>query len=230
MKDSEIFPWRYGRRLSLLSRPILQLDTDPDPSLMVSPTLLRIGFAHVLSGAYHGSLRPEFFHTDALAKRWREKAQEGHTFTAQVAASLKESGWETRENLGLTELLQRKLPKDFGDVDVLAWRSDSPTVLVIECKDLAERRNYSEIAAQLSDYQGQLKRGKEDKLLKHLNRVTLLANEGPAVSKFTGVSAPELSSCLVVSGLVPMQFAKIPTLSSTFVGSVEELMVRHGKP
>jgi len=129
-----------------------------------------------------------------------------------------------RENLKLPELLNRKLEKDYGDIDVLAWNDARREVLVIECKDLSFARNYSEIAAMLASYQGVEVNGEPDKLRKHLNRVGMLEGELDKVAEFTGVGEPILVSCLVCSGVVPMQYSKISTLESTRVGSVEEVL------
>lgn len=225
-KTAEILPWRFGRRLSLISQPIVQLDLGSNPRLLVSPSLVRGGFAHLVSAAYEGTFRDDFFKSDALRK-WRQKVQEGHSFNAEVAIALRTAGWEVRENIALPELLHRKLDADYGDVDVLAWRRDSPTVLVVECKDLKSCRSYSEIAAQLSDYKGEFKRGEKDKLLKHLTRFELIRKEPEVVARLTGSVTMQVKSCLVASDLVPMSFSKMPALAGTFVGDVETLIEHH---
>jgi hypothetical protein len=85
-------------------------------------------------------------------------------------------------------------------------------------------RNYSEIAALLSDYQGVAVEGKADKLKKHLNRVALLQDNRIQLQRFTGVQEPLLVSCLVCSGVVPMQYAKIEALTNTHVGGIPDLL------
>jgi hypothetical protein len=155
---------------------------------------------------------------------WLGKAREGYTFNAEVARTLSKTGWQVRENIGLPELLNRKLDRDFGDVDVLAWHSDRNEVLIIECKDLALARNYSEIAALLSDYEGVESDGKADKLRKHLNRVAVLQNNGESIKRFTGISEPRLVSWLVFRGVVPMQYAKIDALAGTNVGGIKDIL------
>jgi len=155
---------------------------------------------------------------------WWGKASEGHSFNAEVARALSNSGWQVRENVGLPELLNRKIERDFGDVDVLAWRPDRKEVLIIECKDLSLARNYSAIASLLSDYQGVEVEGKADKLRKHLNRVALLQDNRIQLQRFTGVQEPLPVSCLVCSGVVPMQYAKIEALANTHVGGISDIL------
>ncbi len=125
---------------------------------------------------------------------------------------------------GLPELLNRNMKRDWGDIDVLAWRSDRNQVLVIECKDLSQARNYSEIAALLSDYQGVEVDGDADRLKKHLNRVSLLQENQEQLQRVTNIQRPQIVSCLVCSGVVPMQYAKIDALADTHVGSIEKIL------
>ncbi|HEK2707475.1 TPA: hypothetical protein ACNH47_005843 [Pseudomonas aeruginosa] len=223
-KGRDILPWRFGRRLSVVTRPILQIDLADDPIFVITPSLLRTGFFYVLRGAHSGTLDQEFFASPEMRDAWWGKANEGHTFNAEVAEKLRAAGWHTEENIEMSAILKRKLERDYGDVDVLAWRDGSDEVLVIECKDLTFRRNYSEIAALLSDYQGERKNGKPDKLLRHLNRVDRLRQGLPELGRHTRIEAPTIKSCLVVGGLVPMQFASIPALQGTFVGDAETLL------
>lgn len=206
------------------------MDSADDPLYLVSPTLVRSGFFYVLSGARAGTLDQEFFTSPEMRDAWWGQANEGHTFNAEVAEQLRASGWHAQENVELPAVLQRKMERDYGDVDVLAWRDGINQLLVIECKDLSFRRNYSEIAALLSDYRGELKNGKPDKLRRHLSRVERLQQDLPALSRHTGVQSPQIESCLIVGGLVPMQFAVMPALQGTFVGDVETLLAKFADP
>ncbi len=220
----DIYPWRFGRRLSFVTRPILKVDDSDDPLLIIAPASLRNGFAYVFDGAYNGRLEQAFFHSKEMRNTWWGKASEGHTFNAEVAKELSEKGWQVRENVGMPELLNRKIEQDYGDVDVLAWRTDREEVLVVECKDLSLARNYSEIAALLSDYQGAESEGEPDKLRRHLNRVEFLQDNCDQLQHFTGVQGPRIVSCLVFSGVVPMQYAKIDALANTHVGGIPNIL------
>ncbi len=220
----DIYPWRFGRRLSFVTRPILKVDDSNDPLLLIAPNALRKGFVYVVDGAYHGRFEQAFFHSKEMRDTWWGKAHEGHTFNAEVAKALSDAGWKVRANIGLPELLNRKTERDWGDIDVLAWRSDRKEVLIIECKDLSFARNYSEIAALLSDYQGLEVEGEADKLRKHLNRVALLQDNRGQLQRFTGVQEPRVVSCLVCSGVVPMQYAKIDALANTHVGGIPDIL------
>ena len=225
-ENKDIYPWRFDRRLSLLTRPILKVDSNDDPFLMITPGGLLESFNYVFYGAYSGNLEQSFFQSDLMKNKWWGKAREGHTFNTSVAKTLSELNWQVRENIKIPEILKRKMDCDFGDIDVLAWRSDIKMVLVIECKDLAPARNYSEIAALLSEYQGKLIKGKPDKLLRHLNRVSLLEQNQDALQDITGVQEPQIVSCLVCSGIVPMQYATIDALANTRVGNIEDILAK----
>ena len=222
--EKDIYPWRFARRLSFVTRPILQVDNSDNPLLVIAPAALRKGFFYVLGGAYYGRFRQSFFRTSRMKNIWKSKASEGHSFNTKVAQKLSDDGWHVRENIKLPEILNYRMEHDYGDVDVLAWRPDHNQVLVVECKDLSPARTYSEIAALLSEYQGVDVDGKPDKMKKHLNRVSLLRENEEQLQRFTNIQDLQIVSCLVCSGIVPMQYAKIDTLVGTHVGAIEEVL------
>ena len=220
----DIYPWRFGRRLSFVVRPIVQLDDADDPLLLVPPYSLRKGFAYLFDGTYSGSLDQTFFQTPEMRNDWWGAANEGHQFAASVEEQLSENGWQVEGNVPLTKILSRKLDIDYGDVDVLAWREDRPDVLIVECKSLQSARNYSEIAAMLSEYQGKTTDGKRDKLKRHLDRVDLLLKNQAELGRYIKKDDVEVVSCLCCNGTVPMQYSKIESLKKTCVGSIKELI------
>ena len=224
----DIYPWRFGRRLSFMTRPILRLDDSENPLLMIAPGSLSSSIVYVFEGARLGRLDRSFFKTTGMRDSWLGKAREGHTFNSKVASEFSDAGWNARENLGLPELLSRPLERDWGDIDVLAWKGGRSEVLAIESKDLAPARNLSEIASLLSEYQGTESQGRPDKLRKHLNRVALLDANLECVQRFTGVPDPRIVSCLVCSSVVPMQYASIEALAGTRVGTLEEVLALLG--
>jgi len=222
--NKDIYPWRYGRRLSFAARPILTVNECDDAILIIAPNALRSGFAYVVDGAYNSCLEQSFFRTKEMRNIWWGKAGEGHSFNAEVASRLCEAGWQIRQNIGIPEILNHKTDRDFGDIDVLAWRPDRNEILGVECKDLSLARNYSEIAALLSDYQGSEISGKPDSLKKHLIRISILKENTDKLRRMTGVQEPMVVSCLVFSGIVPMQYAKIEALAETHIGSTKDIL------
>lgn len=221
----EIYPWRFGRQLSLVARPILQIDDNKDPNLIVAPNTLRQSLIYLIDGAYSGRLDQNFFTTPEMKNEWMGKASEGHTHTRDVAKQLENAGWKVCVEIKLPKILNMKLSEDFGDIDVLAWKMDRDEILIIECKDLSLARNYTEAAHMLSEFQGRVnQKGEADRLKKHLERFELLSKNKAKLAQFCGIASPKLISALVCSGAVPMQYAKIDALEGSFVGAVDTLV------
>lgn len=130
-------------------------------------------------------------------------------FNSIVAERMQELGWQVDQEVKLTKLVTGKLDRDYGDVDVVAWRGKSGRVLVIECKDLQHRKTFGEVAEQLADFRGELNSaGKPDHLKRHLDRIAVLKKHQDAVSRTLKLSAPiQVEGHLVFKNHVPMQFA-----------------------
>jgi hypothetical protein len=110
----------------------------------------------------------------------------------------------------LTEILNDKLDRDYGDIDVLAWKDGR--VLAIECKDLELAMTSGEIARQLHEFRGNIRTSdaKPDRLKKHLVRVELLRQRSPDLKRFVCSSeAISIEAHLVFRGIVPMHFSDI---------------------
>ena len=118
-------------------------------------------------------------------------------------------GWQVEQEVRLTKLIRRALDRDYGDVDVLAWRSDSSRVMAMECKDLHYHKTIGEVAEQLSDFRGQIRRdGKPDHLKKHLDRVDMLNCHKTELARTLGLSGDiQVEGHLVFKNFVPMRFA-----------------------
>lgn len=207
----DIAPWRFRRRLSALRRPLLQLSTDDDPLLVVTPGLVREGFASTVSNYYSGTYPDR--HLGPAMRRYAGYARnrDGMAFNTKVAERLIELGWQTQPEVKLTKILKQSLDRDYGDVDVLAWSVDLKRILIIECKDLQFRKTYGEIAEQLSDFRGEQVNGKRDLLRKHLDRVVVLREHTAKVQKYLEMdSESSIESVVVFSNPVPMQFSNGP--------------------
>lgn len=203
-------PWRFRRRLSVLRRPLLQVDEETDPMVLVCPGLTREAFGYTLSNYYRGDYPDWQLGAAMLAWRGRSRAKLGLAFNAQVGAALKNLGWEVACEIKLTKLLRQPLDRNYGDIDVLAWNPAKGRILIIECKDVQYKKTPGEIAEQLSDFRGEMMgNGKPDLLKKHLDRVAVIQERASDACKFLGMPlGSRIESHLVFRNPVPMQFVQ----------------------
>lgn len=228
-KLNDIKPWKFGRKYAFLMRPIIRISSNRSyqTELIICPSAVERSLKYVVGQSYRGGFHRNFFPHPKRWDKWLNRVREGHSFTQRVAAELEQLGWSVLTNIKLTKLLRKNLGRNFGDIDVLAWRTNEPEVLIVECKDLASARNLTEIAYVLSQYQGTTVNGERDKLRKHLDRIDILTDHTSLVARFTQKDRAAIKSCLIFSSANPVYYASIPALEGTFVGTVEELIFKY---
>ncbi len=184
-KKTDLYPWRFRRRLSLISRPLVQLDNDPSPTYMISPGLLGESITLAVSRSFEAEIQPSDVRSTEM-KRWLadESSRKAHELVVEVAGVFSSVGFEVLIEKRLSELLGEKSDDKFGDVDVLAWKPNSKRVIAIECKNLQLAKTATEIAEQLSRFAGMVDRnGERDDLLKHIERCDALRARASALTK-----------------------------------------------
>lgn len=217
------YPWRFRRRLSLICRPIVQLPGAPR-RYVVAPGVVRDSAKKLIQYCFEGGLDAASFPQGKM-RSWIGAAENkrGHEFNRTVASRLKDLGWQVRSDIKLTEILNAKLDRDYGDIDVLAWREDR--MLAIECKDLELAMTIGEIARQVHEFRGEDgKNGKPDRLKKHMDRVAVLRSRISDVRRYT--KSPKNSgveTCLVFSNLVPMKFSDLASRLNVVVALLDTL-------
>ena len=207
-KKNDWQPWRFRRRYSLAMKPIVQIDTF-EKRLFISPQMIRDSFMNLLRNCYKAYLDEGHFQSKQMQKWVGEtRSKTGLEFNSLVAKRLQDLGFTTKEEVKLTEILNKKM-EDFGDVDVLAWDNKENIVYAIECKNLEFAKTEAEVAKQIYDFKGQINsHGKKDRLLKHVKRIELLKEDISGVAKFTklDIDKLEVKGLIIFSNLVPMVF------------------------
>ncbi len=207
-KVGDISPWRFKRRLSVVAKPLISIGD----SYLVSPSLIRKGLAYLISNSYDGTLDGGFFRSKQM-KSWiggmRDKS--GHAFNIQAKSEFEKLGMLALSDVKVSQILGTKTEKNYGDVDVLAWKPESNTVLLVECKDLEFAKTQGEIAKQVYEFRGLCKAdGSPDRLKKHLERCSILRNNIERLGKFLKVGKIEkLFVILLFKQVVPVHYEQV---------------------
>ena len=112
--------------------------------------------------------------------------QRGHLFAKSVGDTFHNQGWEVRIGVKMTEL---GAPSEFGDIDVLAWKSNKE-VLLIECKRLQLARTVAEIAEICRRFRGEV----NDDLDKHVRRFTWVKEHPLCLERIVGFRPTQTTS------------------------------------
>ncbi len=188
LADEDVDPWRFGRRMSLNRKPVVGLNSEADPILILSPGLIRESLEYSLRLYHEAEINLKFCRSDEM-RSWHgtENSIRGDRFVSLLAVRLEEIGYRiiAKENevtalLGFSkdEILGDLKKLRLGDVDLLAYHEKSKRLLAIECKHLQYKKTPGEIAEQLNDYRGEMRQDgrklKKDELRKHLHRMEVL--------------------------------------------------------
>ena len=201
MKNRDISPWRYSRRLSVAFRPLLVFGKLDKDAVIYGVGTVKMVFQNLLSKIEHGYLPQEFFRSSSMKSYLGMITNKrGHEFTKTVGEHLKSEGWSTRVEVKMSEL---GAPSELGDIDVLAWKPNGD-ILIVECKRLRIARTLHEIAEICRRFRGQAK----DELHKHLRRFNWIKNNLPSFNRITGLTenSIKIDQRLVTNVQVPMKF------------------------
>jgi hypothetical protein len=231
LTESDIDLSRFDRRFSLINRPLLALDDDSDPLILVAPIFVADASMYSVSGLMEGTLNNQFW-VSAQARQYagsRGKAA-GEAFEELVAERLRGLKIEAWVRCKLSWALNQKVPNELGDVDVLAVSSDRKRVWAIEAKNLRLCRTEAEVAARLSEYRGRMISGnsgrqKPDKMLRHIRRVQYLREQRDALCKRLKLDEPPVvRGLLIVDTPQPMNFHMLEKLedgNSAFLEAID---------
>jgi Holliday junction resolvase len=211
--EKDICPWRYGRRLSTVVRPLLIFGENEYDKVLYGAGMLRQGFGYLIERTERGQLPETFFTSKAMRSYWGAVNDErGHAFARSVADMLRKEGWEARNEVQMTELGAQS---EFGDLDVLAWKPTGK-VLLIECKRLQLARTVAEIAEICRRFKGEAK----DDLDKHMRRVSWVMEHPSSLERIVGFSPdPEfIDARLVTNTHVPMRYLTSLPIPSEKIG------------
>ena len=207
--DQDRQPWRFRRRLAVYRRPLIRLSNSNEAPVLVVPGVLRASLLAMMHYYCGAEIDQELLISKRMRRWWNlVQDREAKDFEQSVCTELQKMGWSAVPRKNFAEILGKGLPQDPGDIDVLAWRPDG-RIVVLECKNLLFAKTPSEIAKQLSKYQGaEDDKGRPDMLAKHLRRVALAREHVNKFQKYTGVGTDFIEGALVFSDSVPMIYAK----------------------
>lgn len=221
-KNSDWYPWRFRRKLSLVMRPLIRIEANENSRYLISPGHIEESFQVILQRYLEAEVDPSECLSNEM-KVWvnTEIDRRSHNFVQKVSRKLAECGYEIEIEKNMTEIIPENLERNFGDVDVLAWKKSSGEVLAIECKDLRFAKTMNEVAEQLSRFSGNVVAGDRDDLLKHLDRCSLLKAKKDRLAIFVDLPAVDIHVRGIVcfSRAVPMEFVseKFPDIHFTSI-------------
>ena len=217
--DKDWYPWRFRRRLSISLAPLVALGQRLGDDIVFGASQLAASVSYRLDGLEKGYFPSEHFTTRAKQRYVGDtRRRQGHDFALRVADVLGKLDWHTDTNVEMSSL---GAPAELGDIDVLAWRPDSPRLLVIECKSLIPRGNTYELVEELLAFRGEAK----DRLGRHLARVEWLSDNTRVLSRChtRAGQPPQLTPLFVTNRDVPMRYVDTLPMPPEGFQTIDEL-------
>lgn len=209
-KSRDLNPWLFRRRLSLLFKPYIQINHNEDPTYIISPGISSQAIANISDIYWNGNIEEDRCFSQEM-KMWigQERLRRGHEFNREVASELNNIGYNAYHDVKVSSIVSKeKLDRNYGDIDVVAWREGEESIYLIECKNLYFAKTSKEVAEQLLEFKGKIRNGKPDKLKKHMDRTAILSENKTDLFKFCGISNcyTKIVTYVLFSNPVPMLY------------------------
>lgn len=215
----DIYPWKYRRRLSLISKPLIKYQNHQELLLIYGLRQLYQSFGYILWNIEQGWFPIDYFSSCKMKAFIGNIAEEkGREFEEKVCEQFLTLNWAAEANVPMKCL---GASKKYGDIDVLAWSSDKNVILAIECKRLKPAKTIGEIGEQLREFHGI----DRDRLHKHLERVNWLQDNSNLLKKFIGINEGEIRifPMLVANYLLPIKFRDNLPMPNELVIQIEDI-------
>lgn len=197
-KASDVYPWKFGRRLSYLRRPFLRVGVVGDPQLLWGMRQMFHSAGHLIELCVSGRLHAETAEMrTAMAEINHER---GRSFNDGVVNVLSRDGRivEARKS----RFGSLRMPRELGDIDVFVLERTTRRIAIVECKDLALARTPRELANQLQELTGAADEESGSAVARHARRVEWIRGNLPSILLHFGiqhvVEAWELRGMFVV--------------------------------
>lgn len=215
------YPWRYGRRLSLVMRPLVFLGeaSGGKDSVVFAPGVVGDGIQVVLERFLDGRFPTDLVRSSEMGAWIGSTADRlGREFECAVTNELRRLGFSAEARVSMKEF---GADETYGDIDVLAWHENSGKVWVIECKRLKAARTVGEIGEQLEAFHGE----EMDRLGRHMRRCQWLKKHPRERGRFRSrmPGRKRIVPMLVTSTFVPMQYCATLPISTDNIVAFRDL-------
>jgi hypothetical protein len=209
---SDIYPWRYNRRLSYIYRPLVIGPEDNSNQLVfwgprhVDESCRQL-FSNISTGRYKTHEQSSEAMKKFLGHVW-EKA--GEEFQQEVKKWFeKNTNWLIKTKVSINPSTLLKASSDLGDVDILAVDCSDRKIYSIECKHINSGRNPREMASELERFFTQ-KEEQDAWIEKHVKRHKWLSNNTAKVSSLFKIDLTNyaVSSLFLTSEEIPTPYLR----------------------
>jgi hypothetical protein len=150
-EKEDVYPWRFGRPLSYMRRPLIHTTQDEEQIYMWGNLHLHDSISYILDMCLSGRLQARATSQELRSLLARFNQQRGSAFTDRVFKVFDGYGSLVADS-NLKKIGKERIAKDgddLGDIDVLVINPRRRKVLVAECKDLSIARIPYEMANEL---------------------------------------------------------------------------------
>ncbi|MEO3402950.1 SEC-C domain-containing protein [Mucilaginibacter sp. CAU 1740] len=208
--SKDIFPWRFGRNLSYLRRPLVKLESAGGESIYYFGFRhLKTYFDNLLFLIFTGKL-PEDTSEEMNSYMGKINHEKGTPYRNEVKDWLK-----THTDLEVVEHEVKiepggHIPAEvkYGDTDVMAVDHTLKKVYSIECKNLVGARNIHEMKNELDLYLGREGQAAKAKINKHVKRDEYLKANPEKLKQFLKLASDdyEVVSLVIAAEEMPMTY------------------------
>lgn len=149
----DVYPWRFGRPLSYLWKPLVQVTDEGTPTICWGTRHVVSSIEYIADMCLGGRLQARARSPEMRVLLGKIHTEQGTAFNAEVAAI-----FDGRANI-IVRTQVRKIGSarigtpgpELGDIDVLVVIPQKRKIIAIECKDLAIARTPREMANELAE-------------------------------------------------------------------------------